>query len=463
MQKKNVDVAVLGAGPGGYPAAIRLSQEGRSVALIESREVGGTCLNRGCIPTKTFLKAVLMLSEIRRAASFGIQAGTLSVDWPTLVKKKNSVVAGLRSGLEGLLRSNGVDLVHGRGTFVSPQEIEVQGKEPVLIRARDIVIATGSEPKELPAIPFNHQTVFSSTSILDLAAVPSSIIVVGGGAIGCEFASIFSSLGVHVFLVEMLPRILPLESEPVSSAVAQSFLKQGIEIYTNEAVASSTSNDKGVAITLSSGKNLQSSIALVAAGRALNTDAVGLAAAGVRVERGAIPTDDRMATNINGIWAVGDITAKFLYAHVATHQGLVAAENILGRRRKMYYNAVPSALFTYPEVGSVGYSIEEAKKHNISAAQAVFPLRALGRAHASGETEGFVQIVYEPSTGRIVGGQAVGSHAAELIAELTLAIANELTIECITETIHAHPTFSESWMEAAFLEEGRPLDTPKRL
>ena len=259
----------------------------------------------------------------------------------------------------------------------------------------------------------------------------------------------------------MLPRILPLESETVSSAVSEAFLKEGIEIYTNESVASSTSHDTGASVTLSSGKTLQSAIVLVSAGRALNSNAIGLSSTGVRVEHNAIPTDDRMATNVNGIWAVGDITAKFLYAHVATHQGLVAAENILGRQKKMSYNAVPGALFTRPEVGSVGLSLEEAKKQNPSSEQASFPLLALGRAHASGETDGFVQIVFEPATGRLLGGQAVGCHASEMIAEMTLAIANELTLECLTETIHAHPTFSESWMEAAFIAEGRPLDSPK--
>ena len=461
VHKKNVDVVVLGAGPGGYPAAIRLSQEGKSVALIEAKEVGGTCLNRGCIPTKTLLKAVLTLAEARHASSFGVQIGAATIDWPTLIQKKNSVVGGLRSGLEGLLRSNGVDLIFGRGVFLSPQEIEVQGQDPLIVRAADIVIATGSEPRGLPSIPFNHQTIFSSTSILNLSSVPSSIIVVGGGANGCEFASIFSALGSHVTIVEMLPRILPLESEAVSAAVSGAFLKEGIEIYTGESVVSSASGEDGVAITLSSGKTFKIAIALVAAGRALNTDAIGLSAAGVRVERGAVPTDDRMATNVKGIWAVGDVTAKFLYAHVATHQGLVAAENILGRQKKMSYNAVPGALFTRPEVGSVGLSLEEAKKQGFSAELAMFPLQALGRAHASGETDGFVQIVFEPATGRIFGGQAVGGHAAELIAEITLAITNELTLECVTETIHAHPTFSESWMEAAFIAEGKPLDFPK--
>ena len=456
MDKKSVDVAILGAGPGGYPAAIRLSQGGKSVALIEAKEVGGTCLNRGCIPTKTLLRAVL--APIKTNAAKNRFA---SEDWASLIQEKNSVVAGLRSGLEGLLRSNGVSLIYGRGTLVSPQEIEVQGKAPLLVRASDIIIATGSEPRELPPIPFNHRTIFSSTSILDLPFVPASITIVGGGANGCEFASIFSSIGSHVTLVELLPRILPLEAEAVSSTITQAFLKEGIEVCTGESVTASVSDDSGVTVTLSSGKTIQSSIALVAAGRALNTDSIGLSAVGVRVERGAIPTDDRMATNINGIWAVGDITAKFLYAHVATHQGLVAAENILGRQKKMYYNAVPGALFTRPEVGSVGYSLEEAKKKGFSAESASFPLRALGRAHASGETEGFVQIVFEPATGRILGGQAVGYHAAELIAELTLAITNELTLECITDTIHAHPTFSEGWMEAAFIAEGKPLDFPK--
>lgn len=188
MQKKKVDVAILGAGPGGYPAAIRLSQEGKSVALIEARQVGGTCLNRGCIPTKALLKAVLTLTEVRHASSFGLHAEKTSLDWPTLIQKKNSVVTGLRSSLEGLLRSNGVDLVCGRGTFVSPQEIEVQGKEPILVQAKDIVIATGSEPRELRPIPFNHTTIFDSTSILDLPTLPSSITIIGGGANGCEFA-----------------------------------------------------------------------------------------------------------------------------------------------------------------------------------------------------------------------------------------------------------------------------------
>ena len=461
MQKKKVDVAILGAGPGGYPAAIRLSQEGKSVALIEAKEVGGTCLNRGCIPTKALLKAVLTLTEARHASSCGLHAEGASIDWPTLVQKKNSIVSGLRSSLEGLVRSSGVDLIYGRGTLVSPQEIEVQGKEPLLVQAKDIVIATGSEPRQLPPMPFDHRIIFSSTSILDLSEIPPSITIIGGGANGCEFASIFSALGCHVLLVEMLPRILPLESEAVSTAVTQAFLKEGIEIFTGESVVSSSTSDKGVTVTLSSGKTLQSTIALVAAGRSLNTDTIGLSAIGVRVERGAIITDDRMATNINGIWAIGDITAKFLYAHVATHQGLVAAENILGRQKKMYYNAVPGALFTRPEVGSVGYSLEEAKKQGILAEQATFPMQALGRAHASGETEGFVQIVFEPGTGRILGGQAVGYHAADLIAELTLAITNELTLECLTETIHAHPTFAESWMEAAFIAEGKPLDFPK--
>jgi dihydrolipoamide dehydrogenase len=462
MQRKKVDVVVLGAGPGGYPTAIRLSQAGKKVALIEAKEVGGTCLNRGCIPTKTLLKSVMTLTEIKRSGDFGLKAADAKVDWPQLVAKKDAVVTGLRKSLEGLIQSNGIDLIYGFGKFISPKEIEISGNTPMVIQAEHVVIATGSEPKQIPSIPFDHEFIYSSTSILDLKKIPKTITVIGGGANGCEFASMFSGLGVKVYIVEMLPRILPLESHVVSTAVTQAFIKEGIEIFCSEKVMGMRKTDDGVETTLGNGKVLHTSIAMVAAGRALNTDAIGLSAIGVKTDRGVIPTDDRMSTNIDGIWAIGDITARYLYAHVATHQGLVAAENILGRRKKMYYNAIPGALFTRPEVGSVGYSLEEAQKNGFAAKSATFPLQALGRAHASCHTEGFVQLVFEPSTGRILGAQAVGYHAAELIAEMGLAITNELTLECVTETIHAHPTFAESWPEAAFIAEGEPLHFPKQ-
>ncbi len=463
MQRKKVDVAVLGAGPGGYPAAIRCAQGGKKVALIEAKEVGGTCLNRGCIPTKTLLKSVMLLSEISHSAEFGLHVTGATVEWSELVAKKNSVVSGLRASLEGLIQSNGVELIYGRGMLISAKEIEITGKTPMIVQAEHIIIATGSEAKEIPTIPFDHQTIYNSTSILDLEKLPKSIIVVGGGANGCEFASLFATLGVKVSIVEMLPRILPLESDVVSSAVAKAFLKDGIEIFCNEKVMTSKLTDDGVDITLSSGKTIHGSIAMVSAGRALNTDTIGLSAVGVRVDRGAVVTDDRMSTNINGIWAIGDITARYLYAHVATHQGLVAAENILGNRKKMYYNAIPGALFTRPEVGSVGYSLEEAQKKGLKPKTAMFPLQALGRAHASSHTEGFVQLVFEEETGRILGAQAVGYHAAELIAEMGLAITNELTLECVSDTIHAHPTFSEGWPEAALIAQGEPLHFPKQM
>lgn len=463
MERKKVDVAVLGAGPGGYPAAIRCCQRGKRVALIEAREVGGTCLNRGCIPTKALLKNVSILDDIRHAAAFGLRVGEVSVEWTDLMARKNAIVASLRLSLEGLIRSNGIDLIYGRGTLISQNEIEVTGKTPMIIQAEHIILATGSEPREIPSIPFDHEYVYSSTSLLDLQQLPKSITVVGGGANGCEFASLFSALGVKVSIVEMLPRILPLESEIVSSAVSEAFLKEGMDIYCNEKVVASERTGDGLKIRLGSGKEIHSAIAMVAAGRLLNTDALGLASVGVRVEKGAVVTDDRMATNINGIWAVGDITARYLYAHTATHQGLVAAENILGNRKKMYYNAIPGALFTRPEVGSVGYSLEEAGKQGFAAQAATFPFQALGRAHASGHAEGFVQLVFEQTTGRILGAQAVGCQAAELVAEMGLAITNELTIECISETIHAHPTFAESWAEVACIAQKEPLNFPKAL
>ncbi len=463
MQRKKVDVAVLGAGPGGYPAAIRCRQGGKKVALIEAQEVGGTCLNRGCIPTKTLLKGVTILSEIAHAADFGVHVTHAPVNWSELIAKKNAVVSGLRSGLEGLIQSNGIDLIYGRGTLISPQEIEVVGNTPMIVKAEHIILATGSEPKEIPTIPFDHETVFSSTSLLDLKTLPQSIAVIGGGANGCEFASLFSTLGVKVYIVEMLPRILPLGSEAVSAAVSAAFEKEGIDIICGEKVVASQRTKDGIDIILSGGKTIHSSIAMVSAGRTLNTEALGLSAIGVHTERGAVVTDDRMATNINGIWAIGDITARYSCAHVATHQGLVAAENILGHRKKMYYNAVPGALFTRPEVGSVGYSLEEAKKQGCAAQAITLPLHVLGRAHASAHTDGFVQLIVEQGSGRILGGHAVGYHASELVAEIGLAITNELTVECISDTIHAHPTLAESWLEAALIAQHAPLHVPPQV
>ncbi len=462
MQRKKVDVVIIGGGPGGYPAAIRLAQKGKKVVLVEAQEVGGTCLNWGCIPTKMFLNSAAILQEAIHGAALGLRISEAKPDWPQIVAKKNEIVKRLRSGVEGLLKSAGVELVRGFGSFSSPKEIVVDGKDACLIEASHVIIATGSEAKELKNLPFDGQRIHSSKTIMDLEQLPTSIAIIGAGAIGAEFATLFSALGTKVTLIEALPRILPLECETVSTAVSQVFRRNGIDILCGTMVTGSEKTAQGVRLTLNTGASIEVTMVLVGVGRALNTDRIGLEKVGVRTEKGSIVVDELMSTNVKGIWAIGDITAKPMLAHVATHQGLVAAANIVGEKMVMRYDAIPSTTFTIPEVGSVGLCLETALQQKIRAKRATFPLQALGKAVAIQQTDGFAQIVFEEETKKILGAQVVGEHASDLIAEMTLAITNELTLECITETIHSHPTMAESWAEASLVGEGFPIHIPRK-
>lgn len=461
MEEKKFDVCIIGSGPGGYPAAIKLAQSGKKVALIEATEIGGTCLNRGCIPTKALIANAEILSHIRKAKDFGIQVDGVKVNFPTMQKTKDDTVKGLKKSLEGLILSNNITIIRGYATFAGPHKLEVKGKDSCFLTAPNIIIASGSEPKEIPAFAFDNTLIHSSTSILALEKLPEKMAIVGGGVIGCEFASLYSELGVKVTIIEMLDRIIPLEAPALSQALTKSFTASGIEIQTGIAVSSIQKNAKGVVITLADKKQIDASCALIAIGRSLNSDKLCLEKAGVKVEKGAIVVDDTMKTNVAGIWAIGDVTGKSLYAHVATHQGIVAASNILGHSAHMNYDAVPGVIFTIPEIGSCGLTLEEAKKRGITSAKlASYPFQALGKAQAAHQTEGFAQIVIDEKTGQVLGGQVIGHEAGILLSSIAYAIANELTVECITETIHAHPTLSEVWMEAAFLVQDMPLHYP---
>jgi len=460
MFRKKVDVAIIGGGPGGYPAAIKLAQSGKSVALIEAKEIGGTCLNRGCIPTKALISYSEVLHSMKRGKEFGITVGDVQIDYPKMGSEKDAVVQKLRKSLEGLVASNGIEIIRGFGKFNGPNEIKVTGEESGLISAEYIIIATGSEPREIGAFPFDNEFIHSSTSILQLTKLPKSLVVVGGGVIGCEFASLFHELGVKVSVVEMLPRIIPLECETVSQFITQSFQKRGIDVFTNAAVAGIDKTTTGVTVQLKDKPPIHAEMALVAIGRALNTDKIGLEIAGVKTDRGAVVIDDKMRTNIPGVYAIGDITMKQMYAHVATHQGLVAAADILGEHLTMNYDAVPGVIFTHPEIGTVGMSLAAALARGYRAKRTSYPFQALGKAQASKETEGFAQIVIDETTGQILGAQVAGHDASNLIHPMALAIANELTCECVAETIHAHPTLVEVWMEAALLALGTPMHYP---
>lgn len=460
---KRFDVAVIGSGPGGYPAAIKAAQNGKTVALIEAKEVGGTCLNRGCIPSKTLIANAEVLHKIQEAEDFGIVVGKVGFDYSKMVDRKDKVVGNIRKSLEGLIASNKITLFRGHGKFISPRAIKITGKDNLEILADTVIIATGSEPRNIPAFPFDYKKIHDSTSLLEMRELPKKLAIVGGGVIGCEFASLYSILGVEVTILEMLPRIIPMEAESVSTALAKAFQKKGIHIETSVVVEGIETSGKGVKVNIAGGKSVSADMALVAVGRKLNTTEVGLEKAGVMVlDNGLIAVNEKMETSVPGIYAIGDIASKWWLAHVATHQGLVAANNASGHPMKMNYDAVPSVIFTNPEIATVGMSLEKALERGYRATLGMFPFQALGKSQAALQTDGFAQIVLDKTTGQVLGAQVVGHEAATMIAEMAIVIANELTVECITETIHAHPTIAEAWMEAAFLGEDAPLHWPPK-
>jgi dihydrolipoamide dehydrogenase len=462
-QAKHFDVAVIGSGPGGYPAAIKAAQNGKTVALIEAKEAGGTCLNRGCIPSKTLIASAEVLHKIQEAEDFGIKVGSVSFDYSKMVDRKDQVVGNIRKNLEGLLASNKITMFRGFGKLTSPKNIKITGQDNLEITADKIIIATGSEPRNIAAFPFDYKKIHDSTSLLEMRTLPKKLAIIGGGVIGCEFASLYAILGVEVTIMEMMPRILPMEAESVSNALAKAFKHKGIHIETSAAVEGIDTSGKGVKVRLSGGKTVEADIALVSVGRKLNTSDIGLEKAGVLVlDNGMIAVNEKMETSIPGIYAIGDIASKWWLAHVATHQGIIAASNATGHPMRMNYNSIPNVIFTSPEIATVGLSLEQAQQQGYKATIGSFPFQALGKSQASLQTDGFAQIILDKSTGQILGAQVVGHEASTLIAEMTVAITNELTVECITETIHAHPTVAEAWMEAAFLGEDAPLHWPPK-
>ncbi|MCB1136560.1 MAG: dihydrolipoyl dehydrogenase [Chlamydiia bacterium] len=463
MTEQAFDIVVIGGGPGGYPAAIKAAQLGKSVALVEAGLMGGTCLNRGCIPTKTLLANAHALNRVREAEHFGIHVDGVSFDYAQMIARKNSVVGGIRKGLEGLIQANKITVFQGHGRLTGPRHVKVTGEQEVLLKADSIILATGSEPRVMPAFPFDGKKIHSSTSILDITQLPKRIVIIGAGYIGCEFASLFRDLDVDVVLLEMMNRILPMEDEYAAKALEKVFKKKSIDMRMGVKVDSVDTSGKGVRVALDGGETVDADMVLVSIGRKLNTDTIGLDAAGVSVDpRGAIPVDAYQNTNVPGIYAIGDITMKWMLAHVATHQGVIAGENAAGGNVKMHYDAVPSVVFTNPEIGTVGLTLYKAQEAGYNAERAAFPFQALGKSQAALETDGFAQVVVDKKTGQILGAQVVGHEASTLIAQMALAMANELTIDCVSDTIHAPPTVAEAWMEAALLAQGTPLHLPPK-
>lgn len=458
----NFDCIIIGSGPGGYVAAIRAAQNNLKVALIEDSAVGGTCLNRGCIPSKALIASSDMLRKVNKASLYGIHVENISFDYTKILQRKNNIVSTLKRGVEGLIRSNQITFFSGYGKLVSTNEVKILGKDDNVLEAKSIILATGTEPLPFPNVPFSSK-VLNSTSLLELPVLPKSLGIIGGGVIGCEFASFLQTLGVKISIIEAADSLLPQEALELSSFLKKSFQKSGISIFTNSFITKIDEHDNQVVISLNGGTQLEFEQVLVSIGRSVNTKNINLEKIGVLTNpQGFVQVNEHMQTNIPNIYAIGDITGLSMLAHVASHQGLVAADTLAGKKTHMDYSAIPSVIFTHPEIASVGLSPQKAKTLFPNAASSSFPYQALGKALAISETEGFVQIVYLKDSQKIVGAQIAGEHASSLIAEMALAIKNELTLPCIYETIHAHPTLAEAWLESAFLAEGYPLHLPPK-
>jgi len=445
----DLDIAVIGAGPGGYVAAIKAAQLGGKVCVIEKGELGGTCLNRGCIPTKTLYASAKFASKLSDAEEFGIEVKEVRINFPQVIAHKNAVVKKLVDGIGMLFKGNKIKLIKGVGRIVRPGVVEVaQGDGSVeSVEARNIIIATGSQPANIPVFEIDEQQVLTSTGALELAELPSSMLIVGGGVIGCEFASIFNALGCEVAIVELLPAILSTEDKQIARLMRTLMKRKGVTILTKANIVKVNKSEAGVTAELESGEELQAEKMLVSIGRKLNLE--GLEDIGLKTREGRIAVDGRMQTNVPNIFAVGDIANRFQLAHVASAEGIVAAKNCMGMSATMDYHTIPSCIFTIPEIARVGLTEEEAKGEGYDVKIGRFPFTASGKAVSMRETDGLVKIISDGETGDVLGVHILGPNASDLIHEAALAIRLGATAEDIAHTIHAHPTLSEAIMEAS--------------
>jgi dihydrolipoamide dehydrogenase len=461
-----VKLAILGAGPGGYVAAIKAAQLGIQVTVIEDTEVGGTCLNRGCIPTKTLLATTELLHKTRNSGDFGIEiSGQIMPNLSKIMERKNKVVSTQVKGIRSLFKSWGINLIEGRGKVINPEKIEVQKKDGStdVVGADKIIIATGSRPAQLPLFTFDGEHILSSDDALTITSIPKSLIIIGAGVIGCEFAFIFSELGTDITILEIMPRALSTEDPEISEILERELKKKKIKLMTGVKITGVQGQHDGIHIYLEEGKELVAEKLLVSVGRALNSDGIGLEATGVRKgSKGEISVNEKMETSIAGIYAIGDVTGGLLYAHVASREGIIAARNIAGADEKINYSVVPSTIFTSPEIASVGLKEQQAIEKGIRVKTGHFQFRAIAKAHAISEINGFFKIVSEETSDKILGAQIIGPHASDLIHEAALAIKAGLRTRDIAETIHSHPTLSEGMMEAAEDVHGEAIHVPKK-
>ncbi len=447
------NIAIIGAGPGGYVAALHAARLGMKVCLIEKEEVGGVCLNWGCIPTKTLVGSAKVFSLIKKAAEYGIETGSVArPDWKKIMERKNQVVARLVKGINYLLEQNKVELISGMAAFSSEHELEVTLSDGTQrpIQAEKIIIATGSEPHIPEVFKYDGCKVITSNEALELPELPDSLVVIGGGVIGCEFASIFATFGVKVTIVELMDQLIPNLDLEVSGSLRLQLKKKGIEILTGTSVNEVKKEENGIRLILSNDKELFAAKVLVSIGRKPNSGQLGLEEIGIKTNtKGRIQVNEHLQTNLPGIYAIGDVNDQpWDLAHAASFQGITVVERIAGKPVVWSDEAMPNCIFTDPEVATVGINTQEADEQGLEVVTAKAAFLANGKALAQGDAVGFVKVVAEKSCRRILGVQIIGPEASDLIAEAALAVKHHLTVEQLAGTIHAHPTLAESLHEA---------------
>jgi dihydrolipoamide dehydrogenase len=466
---KSFDVVVIGAGTGGYVAAIRAAQLGKTVAVVEKQSaLGGTCLIWGCIPTKALLEHAHALKVIQHAAEWGvtIPSGAPAINMTQVHARKDKIVGGLTKGIEFLFKKNKITWVKGTARLAGPGRVEVVDGDKQTLEAKEIIIATGSAPRSVPSVTIDHTRIVTSDEAIHLKEVPKSLVILGSGAVGVEFASIYRRFGSAVTVIELVQRLVPVEDEAVSSELEKSFKKQGITVLTRTKVTNATPSSSGVTIEAEvDGKTntMTADVLLVATGRGPVTTGLGAEEAGIAMEQGYIRVDDLYRTSVPGISAIGDVITlgKGVHpqlAHVSSVEGIIAAERIAGKPvQALNYDHVPGCTYCDPEIGSVGLTEAQAKERGYDVRIGTFPFGVLGRAKMAGEPEGFVKIVADKKYDEVLGVHMIGSRSTELVAEAVLALRLECTVEELIKTIHAHPTFSEAVGEAAHAAHGAAI------
>ena len=458
------DVIVLGSGPGGYPAAIRASQLGKKVAIIEKESLGGVCLNWGCIPTKALLKSAQVFEYAKHASAYGIHVTDPTTDFGGVIKRSRGVADKMSKGVQFLMKKNKIDVIMGYGKLVAPGKLEVTTTDgsKQIVEAKNIIIATGGRARELPGMPIDGKKIIGYREAMVLSEQPKSMIICGSGAIGSEFAYFYNSIGTKVTIVEFMPRIVPVEDEEISKELEKQFKKQGITIMTESEVTKVETGGAGIKAkvkTAAGEVELEADILLSAVGVVANLENIGLEALGIKTEKGKIVVDANGQTNIPGIYAIGDCTPGQALAHVAAKEGINAAEHLSGHHPEpMDYNNIPGCTYCSPEIASVGYTEKAAKDAGYEIKVGKFPFMASGKASAAGATEGFVKVIYDAKYGEFLGCHMIGMNVTEMIAEAVVARKLETTAHEILNAVHPHPTMSEGLKEATAVAYGEAID-----